>query len=194
MKKNNIMYDDNKQLYISYYVAIFLMYGLIGYVLEMFYRNVIVNEQIKIGFLSFTPILPIYGVMGVILTMSLPKIGTLINKVNTKTSKVLATVLVYFLFFMLSALVLEFVGGYLLEYIFKERKWNYSNQPLNYKGYFSIPYLFVFSFIGILHMYTLFYILDSLIVLYIKYNFIRLVLLLISILVIGDFAYTIAKI
>ncbi len=193
MRKVNLSNYDNKIDYIYHYIALFFIYGFIGFILETFYRNLINGEDKMVGFLSLLPILPIYGLMGMITYLFAVPLEKLIDKLSNTRNNTIISVFIYLLFFAAVPAILELVGGFTLEHIFHSKEWDYSNQPLNYKGYVSLPYICMFSLLGTFNMLALFYIFDFLLVEYSTRRSIRVLLYTITLLFIIDIIYTIIK-
>lgn len=98
----------------------FFIYGFLGWCVEVAFHAIKVNKFVNRGFLN-GPICPIYGV-GVCIVISLltPYKDNLILLYITSTILVTA---------------LEYVTGWVLEKVFHNKWWDYSNMPLNIKGY-----------------------------------------------------------
>lgn len=182
-----------KRDYIYHCLSLFFIYGFVGFVLEFFYRNIINGGSEMVGFLSFTPVLPIYGFMGVITYLFIRPIESTVERFDNGRNSVLIQIAVYAAFFTIVPAVLELIGGFTLKHIFKSEQWDYSNKPLNYKGYISLINLLVFSVLGTINMFIIFYKLDKLLVKYNKNRLIRIILYALVILLIADIIYTILK-
>ena len=113
---------------------LFLFGGILGYVGELLFCRIVNKEWVNPGFLV-GPWVPIYG-FGLVM-------ATLVYNID------LPIVILCLIngFFMT---IIELLGGILLEKKMNVRLWDYSNMPLNYKGYicaeFSILWV-VLSFI-----------------------------------------------
>ena len=108
----------------SKYVLFFLIYSLLGAVVETLFRLVVDHRLYGIhGFLHL-PLFPIYG-FGALLI-----IFVLRHRVRHPIP----------LFFSgaLLATTLEFIGSWLIEAIFDDRIWDYSNMPFNLYGRVSL--------------------------------------------------------
>lgn len=116
------------------WILFFFLYCFIGWVWESCYVTMIKGIKTKKfrfinrGFLN-GPFLPIYGCAAmVILFAAIP--------VKGQYGKV-------FLFGMIAATLMELITGSAMERLFHVKYWDYSNLPLNYKGYICIfPSLF----------------------------------------------------
>lgn len=104
----------------------FFIYAFIGWVVEVAYHAVTVGKFINRGFLA-GPYCPIYGFGAISVIFFL-------NDIAEKNKFVL------FLGSMLIATLIELVAGFLLEKIFHERWWDYSQKKLNIGGYVCLEF------------------------------------------------------
>lgn len=114
--------DENLLLYLIY----FFIYAFIGWVVEVSYHAVTIGKFINRGFLS-GPYCPIYGFGAISVIYFLTDIGEK-NK------------LILFFGSIAIATAIEFVAGFLLEKIFHERWWDYSNKKFNLGGYICVEF------------------------------------------------------
>ena len=108
------------------YLIYFFIYAFIGWVVEVSYHAVTKGKFINRGFLA-GPYCPIYGFGAISVIYFLTDIAEK-NK------------LVLFLGSMFIATLIEFVAGFLLEKIFHERWWDYSDRKLNIGGYVCLEF------------------------------------------------------
>lgn len=101
-------------------LSYFFIYSFVGWCTEVVYAAGTTGKFINRGFLN-GPVCPIYGV-GVLLILYL-------------LSPVKDNILLMFLGSMLITSAVELIGGFLLEKIFHQRWWDYSDRPLNIGGY-----------------------------------------------------------
>lgn len=106
------------------WLLFFFIYCFLGWVWESCYVSIKKREWINRGFLH-GPMLPIYGSGAIIV---------LICTIGVRDQLVLT-----FLFGMIGATILEYVTGACMERLFRVRYWDYSNMPLNLKGYICLP-------------------------------------------------------
>lgn len=103
-----------------YIVSYFFIYSFLGWCTEVVYAAGLTGTFVNRGFLN-GPICPIYG-FGILLILYL-----------------LYPVKDNILYMLLGSLLItssvELVGGFLLEKIFHQRWWDYSDKPLNLGGY-----------------------------------------------------------
>lgn len=109
----------------------FLIYSVIGWVIEVIYHAVTMGKIINRGFLN-GPVCPVYGV-GMLCVLTLA--GMLRPDDATGLS---APVL--FLGGMFLASAVELVAGWLLDRLFHTRWWDYSNVPFNFHGYICLKF------------------------------------------------------
>ncbi len=106
-------------------VWIFIIYAFLGWCTEVSYaaldRGIFVNR----GFLN-GPYCPIYGV-GVVIVV------TILTPLQDNL------LLLFFGSFLLTS-VLEYITGFVLEKVFHDRWWDYSNKPFNLQGYVCLKF------------------------------------------------------
>lgn len=103
----------------------FLLYAIIGWVLEVGYAALKTGAFINRGFLN-GPLCPIYGFGGTVVV-------ALLYRYKTQ----------YILVFMgavLLSTIIEYLTGYLLEKIFHEHWWDYSQNAFNLHGYICLKF------------------------------------------------------
>lgn len=117
-----------------FYCLFFIVYSFLGWVLEVVYAALQEGRFINRGFL-LGPACPIYGfgAVGIIAILS-----------PVKNEKPLL-----FLCALLLASVVELVGGFLLDKIFSQRWWNYSNKPFNIGGYICLKFSILWGIAGV---------------------------------------------
>ncbi|MGM9522415.1 MAG: hypothetical protein ACI3VB_08055 [Oscillospiraceae bacterium] len=105
---------------VTQWLLLFFMYSFFGWIWESCFVSVRKREWVNRGFL-YGPVIPIYGFGAIIiLWLTLP---------------VRDSLLLIYLLGMLGATALEFCVGALMEKLFHMRWWDYSDKPLNIKGY-----------------------------------------------------------
>lgn len=107
----------------------FILYSMIGWIMETILCSINEKRLAKRGFL-YGPYCPIYG-FGAVLCLLL--LGRIENPVA--------------LFFAAMALcgTLEYITGWLLERLFHQKWWDYSDMPLNLHGRVCLAALIVFG-------------------------------------------------
>lgn len=108
------------------YLIYFFIYAFVGWVIEVSYHTVTKGRFINRGFLA-GPYCPIYGFGAIAVIYFLTDIAEK-NK------------MVLFLGSMFIATIIEYIAGFLLEKIFHERWWDYSDRRLNIGGYVCLEF------------------------------------------------------
>ncbi len=107
------------------YLWFFIIYSFIGWCVEIAFHTVTTGEFVNRGFLN-GPVCPIYGFGMIMLIFFL---GSLIDNF----------ILLFIGSFLLTS-ILEFITGFILEEIFNKKWWDYSDRPLNVKGYICLSF------------------------------------------------------
>jgi len=121
----------------QYLLLYFLIYSLLGWLMETAYAVYEFGHFVKRGFL-FGPICPIYGYGAIILILFLSK-----YKNNS------------FKLFFLSAIIFslfEYTVGFALDAMFASKWWDYSNEFFNLNGRISVMFSFVWGISAILFL------------------------------------------
>ncbi|MDY3730837.1 MAG: hypothetical protein SO005_10560 [Candidatus Choladocola sp.] len=107
----------------SQWVMFFYIYCFLGWVWESAYVSVIKHRFVNRGFLK-GPFLPLYGSGAIcILVVTIPVRGN---------------IPLMFLIGMVSATVLEYVTGVVMERLFRVRYWDYTGKFMNIKGHICL--------------------------------------------------------
>ena len=118
-------------------LGFFFVYSFLGWCAEVAFHAVTQGRFVNRGFLN-GPICPIYGVgMTAIILFLTPLKGS------------------FFALFLGGALlcsVLEYVTGYLMEKLFHQRWWDYSDEPFNLNGYICLSFSLVWGVAVVLIM------------------------------------------
>lgn len=115
-----------------FYLWSFFIASAVGWLLEVAYAAVTEKKFVNRGFLN-GPFCPIYGV-GVVL------MDGALSRFHNSAVILLGA-------FMLCA-ALEFVTGFLMEKIFRQKWWDYSDKPHNFKGYICLEFSVVWAVFG----------------------------------------------
>lgn len=116
-------------------ILYFLLYAFLGWCLETVYAFMVFGHFVKRGFL-FGPICPIYGFGSVLLMVNLDKI-----KKNNWLKFLVAMVLFS---------VFEFIASWILEILFHQRWWDYSDAFFNIQGRICLTFSLLWGVIGLL--------------------------------------------
>lgn len=106
-------------------VWIFIVYAIIGWCTEVSYAALDTGKFVNRGFLN-GPYCPIYG-CGVVIVV------TILTSLEEN-------VFILFIGSFLLTTTLEFVTGYILEKVFHNKWWDYSDKPFNIKGYICLKF------------------------------------------------------
>ena len=126
---------------------VFAFCACFGWCLEVCYRSYNAKKFINPGFLSGC-YLPVYGFGGTALYYGC---SYLLNIEN-----VIARVLAVFLFGCIAMTFIEFIGGIFLLKYYNLRLWDYSDNPLNYKGVICLPFAFAWGAVCLFFAYALY--------------------------------------
>lgn len=132
MKFINIMTKKERgyltELY--YFALSFFVYGFLGWCTEVAYAAAKQGKFVNRGFLN-GPICPVYGIgVGVVVQFLTPVENNLVLLYISST--ILVT-------------VIEGITGFLLEKIFHNKWWDYSEQPLNIGGYVCVLFSLIWG-------------------------------------------------
>ena len=119
---------------------LFILYAFLGWCIEVIFHAVNKGIFVNSGFLN-GPYCPMYGVGMVMVSFLLP-----LFKKN---------ILILFVASFLFASVLEFVTGFLLEKIFHNKWWDYSDVPFNIMGYICLKFSIYWGLGGVLMFTTI---------------------------------------
>jgi Predicted membrane protein len=119
------------------YLWYFLVYAFLGWCTEVAYATVNTGKFINRGFLN-GPVCPIYG-FGVVLVISL-------------LTPLKANILLLFLGSVVLTSTLEFLTGWILERLFSQTWWDYSDVPFNIGGYVCLKFSILWGIICVVVM------------------------------------------
>ena len=110
---------------------LFFVYSFLGWVLETVTATLRQRKFSNRGLVN-GPFCVMYGITAVLISVGLQEL----------------TGFWLFLFSMVYATVIEWIGGHLIEKAFKERWWDYSDVKWNLDGYICFPTSFVWGILG----------------------------------------------
>lgn len=106
-------------------MILFAVYAMIGWCLEVIYATIDDGKFVNRGFLN-GPVCPIYG-CGAVLVVGL------LQPVNSN-------VFILFLASVALTTLLELVTGWILERVFGQKWWDYSDEHFQFKGYICLKF------------------------------------------------------
>lgn len=130
--ENSIIGSDNFET-IEAIFFYFLVYAFFGWLLENSYSLFTKQNFFKPNFLK-GPFKPMYGFAPILIVL-------LTNK-NTHWS-----VLILLCFFIPT--IIEYISGMMLEKLFRQRYWDYSDVPLQLHGHICLPFSLCWIFLSI---------------------------------------------
>jgi uncharacterized membrane protein len=130
--------SDNENKSLRYILLYFLIYAIMGWLLETAYAVSTLGHFVKRGFL-YGPICPIYGYGAVILISCLKKYEKQPLKLFIYSSIIFS--------------VFEYVACFALEALFSLRWWDYTYDFMNLNGRISIFFTFAWGIIALLFIH-----------------------------------------
>ena len=130
-----------------YYLNCFLVYSLLGYILETSLA-LITKSGFKSG-IMYGPFTPIYGV-GTVIILVLSKYFF----INLHMPRWIETVIVFFILSIFLS-CLELLGGILIEKIFGIIFWSYKNHKYKIGNYISLEMAFIWGAVSIFFIYVI---------------------------------------
>ncbi len=125
---------------LCFYFILFLIYSIIGWVMEviftLFKDKTLVNRGFLIG-----PYCPIYGCGCVLIILLLKRYSN--------------DFFVLFIMSMVVCSILEYLTSYIMEKLFKARWWDYSDRKFNINGRICLETMIPFGLLGCLLMYVI---------------------------------------
>ena len=128
-----------------YYIKIFLLYSLIGFVYESTLFKI--KHSSKYSGIFYGPITAVYGI-GVLVI-------EILNKYffkRIKTNKYLKYVIEYIVLVVVLTLI-EYIGGNVLKIVFDIDMWNYTKQDMHIGKYICIEYALLWGIAGMIYLY-----------------------------------------
>lgn len=107
------------------YLWFFIIYAFLGWWIEVAFHAVTEGKFMNRGFLN-GPVCPIYGFGMIILLYFLSPLAD--------------NFMLLFIGSVILTSALEFITGFVLEKVFNDKWWDYSNRPFNIKGYICLSF------------------------------------------------------
>lgn len=128
-----------------YYTKIFLLYSLLGFVMEStLYKMIKTNKHSGI---FYGPITAVYGI-GIVSIELLNKY--LFNKI--KNNKLLKLI-IEFIILTITLSLIEHIGGTILNYLFHIDMWNYSNVKFHFGKYVCLKNSLIWGLLGVAYIH-----------------------------------------
>lgn len=112
-------------------IWIFFIYAFLGWCTEVSYAALVTGKFVNRGFLN-GPVCPVYG-FGVVIVL-------------TCLTPLEENLLLLFLGSVVLTSALEWLTGFVLEKLFHQRWWDYSDQPFNLSGYICLRFSIAWGF------------------------------------------------
>ena len=119
----------------------FMIYAVIGWVIEVAYHAITLGQVINRGFL-IGPLCPVYGA-GVIMVLSVLDIVGNLFGLETNLGKVSTWEL--FIVGIIFATLIELIAGFLLDKFFHARWWDYRDRKFNLNGYICLEFSIIWG-------------------------------------------------
>ncbi len=122
------------------YCVYFLIYGFLGWIVEVVYTGILNKKVVNRGFL-FSPFLPIYA-FGAVLLISV-------------LSNFVGNIVVLYIISVIVTTLIEYVVSVFLETFFHVKWWDYSNHHLNIHGRVCVKNSLLFGVLGVIVMFVI---------------------------------------
>ena len=126
--------------WLYYYFLLLMIYSVIGYICEVIYVFIVSKKLVNRGFM-FGPYVPIYGMGALLITFFL--------------SKYYNDPLIVFFMGIIICSTLEYFFSYLMEKLFNNRWWDYSNYKFNLNGRVCLLNSILFGIGGLAAIYII---------------------------------------
>ena len=123
---------------IKLYFLLFLIYSVIGWIMEVINQIIRQKKFVNRGFL-IGPYCPIYGCGAILITLLL--------------KKYIDDWITLFIMAILLCGILEYLTSYIMEKVFHLRWWDYSNDKFNINGRVCLRTIIPFGLLGLMIMY-----------------------------------------
>ena len=128
-----------------YYTKIFLLYSLLGFIMEStLYKTIKINKHSGI---FYGPITAVYGI-GILSIELLNKY--LFNKI--KGNKLLKLIIEFILLTITLSLI-EHIGGTILNYLFHIDMWDYTNVKIHFGKYVCLRNSLIWGLLGVAYIH-----------------------------------------
>lgn len=131
------MEKGEKELKVQNLIIYYFVCAFIGWILEMIYGYMVFGHFVDRGFL-YGPMCPIYGYGAVAMIL-------IIDAIQKKNVNIAGKFVIITIVFTL----LEYLASLVLELIFHQRWWDYTNEILNINGRVCLIFSLMFGIIGL---------------------------------------------
>ena len=114
----------------------FMIYSIIGWMIEVSYHAVTMGRVVNRGFLN-GPLCPVYG-SGVLMVLMVLNLCGKFFGFETDLSK--ASTVMLFIIGIIFATLIELIAGFLLDRFFHARWWDYRDRRFNLNGYICLEF------------------------------------------------------
>ena len=128
------------------YLFIFLIFSVVGWIIEFTYRSLITKRIVNPGFMTGF-VVPLYGFGTIILNI----VCKLFINIDFKIS-----IIYIFILSIVLLSILEYITGYILFKFFNIKLWDYSDRKLNINGFVCLKFSLVWGFLSILYYFFIF--------------------------------------
>ena len=128
------------------YLFIFLVFSVVGWIIEFLYRSLMTKEIVNPGFMTGC-VVPLYGFGAIILNI--------LCKFFSNVSFSISTISIFILSIILLS-SLEYITGYILFKFFNMKLWDYSNRKLNINGFVCLRFSLVWGILALIYYYFIF--------------------------------------
>lgn len=156
----------------------FIIYSVLGWIMESIIRSVIERKIINTGFLR-GPVCPIYGIGAIIMLLFLERFQD--------------NIIALFFIAIVVLTAWEYLVGVLLEKMFNTKYWDYSHQKFNFQGRICLTNSLFWGVLGVVFVKYIHPFVESLIS-RVDMNLLYYIIGIISLVMIVDFITTLVKV
>ena len=124
-------------------LCFFMIYALIGWMIEVSYHAVTMGKVVNRGFLN-GPVCPVYG-CGVLSVLAVVRWGG--GALGFSSNIETASTPVMFIVGIVFATTIELLAGVMLDVLFHARWWDYSKERFNFRGYICLKFSIIWGLV-----------------------------------------------
>ena len=129
-----------------YYIKLFFLYSLLGFVMESTLYKIVSSSRHSSIF--YGPVTTVYG-FGIIAIELLNKY--LFMKINTN---IILKLIIEYLVLTITLSLIEYLGGNILNILFKIDLWDYSNKAIHFGKYVCLINSLIWGILGVLYIHV----------------------------------------